>query len=240
MSVRFDADADILKRTASLPAATAYSACGWAIPAGLTGTQAIQNLVDAEGSSLDRVQLAFVGADLFIIASNGSFTGGWFTGINSTPMFWAVTCDGTTRTAYAANLSDASLSTGSVAGSSFTPGLMCLANRYTNGGEGFNGTVSAVKAWDAVLTQAEIEQERWTILPRRFADLHLWTPMFPGSGERVRDYSGNGKDWTEGGTLADEDGPPVSWGASSIMLPFAAASGIAIPVLMRQYQQRWK
>jgi hypothetical protein len=26
-------------------------------------------------------------------------------------------------------------------------------------------------------------------------------PLFPGSGERVKDYSGLGRDWTEGGTL---------------------------------------
>ena len=43
-----------------------------------------------------------------------------------------------------------------------------------------------------------------------------WWPIFPGSGERVRDYGASGRDWTEGGTLTDEAGPPVPWGFSTV------------------------
>jgi hypothetical protein len=76
-----------------------------------------------------------------------------------------------------------------------------------------NIRVAYQKAWSAALTAAEVAQEMYTVRPRRLSNLYGWWPGRPGSGERAKDYSGNGRDWTEGGTLTDEDPPPIPWGA---------------------------
>lgn len=86
-----------------------------------------------------------------------------------------------------------------------------------------DGRYAGLKEWSVYLTDAELLQEAMSLLPRKLDSLHAWYPMLPGSGERTRDYGGGGYDWTEAGTLSDEDHPPVSWGAPSIWLPYAAS-----------------
>ena len=76
----------------------------------------------------------------------------------------------------------------------------------------FSGRIQYIKIWNTALTAAEIAQEVYTVAPRKLDSLWGWYPTRPGSGERAKDYSGNGRDWTEGGTLTDDDPPPVSWG----------------------------
>lgn len=87
------------------------------------------------------------------------------------------------------------------------------------------GDVCAIKAWSAALTEAEIQAEMQTIAPRRAADVYAFWPVFPGSGERTRDYGGSGHDWTESGTIDDNAPPPVSWGAGAWLLSHIAAGG---------------
>jgi hypothetical protein len=81
-----------------------------------------------------------------------------------------------------------------------------------------NGVVQAanLKVWATALTQAEVQQEMRMVRPARYANLNLWTPNWPGSGERTRDYSGNGHDWSETGTPGDGASPPVSYGAPAL------------------------
>lgn len=97
--------------------------------------------------------------------------------------------------------------------------------------EPLDGRVAAIKIYDVALTADEVKQEMHTIRPVRYADLNAWYPIFPGSGERVLDYSGLGRNWTEAGTLSDEDPPPVSYGGSAFFTALAAAAGpIAVNV----------
>jgi hypothetical protein len=83
---------------------------------------------------------------------------------------------------------------------------------------------SAMKAWSTNLSQAEIASEMRVIRPVRLSNLYAWWPCFPGSGERARDYSGNGRNWAEGGTLTDEDPPPVGWGAPVLLVQQATTA----------------
>lgn len=82
-----------------------------------------------------------------------------------------------------------------------------------------NGRVAGIKAWSVGLTQPQVANERFTLIPRRLANPYAWWPCFPGITDRLRDYSGNGRNWTEGGTLTDEAGPPVAWGLSAPSQP---------------------
>lgn len=93
---------------------------------------------------------------------------------------------------------------------------------------------AAVKAWSTSLTLAEVQNERFTILPKRMADLYGVWPCFPGATERLLDYNGNVRPWTEAGTLTDEEGPPVVWGLSvgySPVISAAVVNNIRVPVV---------
>jgi len=92
-------------------------------------------------------------------------------------------------------------------------------------GEWLNGRLAHVKIWNAQLTQAEIQQEMYTIRPQRYANLWCWMPMIETGGSRDSEWSGSGNTWTENGTLSDEAGPPVSWGVAPWVVPFVASGG---------------
>lgn len=213
MAVRFDAQADTLTRTASLPAISAFSACGWtrASAAGGSGLELVcalattdlsgHILISREGTAIWMEIAGQAGSSLITGANNGV----WF--------FWAMTnASGTNNfKGYAALASADGLSTVSRNGATFTPQQMLLS--INDAAYYFNGVHAALKVWDAVLTQAELEAERWSYAPVRRANLHLWTPLVD-TDNSTRDYSGNGRNWTAGGTLTSEDGPPILWGPS--------------------------
>jgi hypothetical protein len=111
--------------------------------------------------------------------------------------------------------------TNDVSARSAITGMYSLANGTTT--EWLDGRVASLKAWTRALTLSEVQSEQNTIRPRDATSLYGWWTLFPGSGERVRDYSGNGRDWTETGTLTDEDGPPVSYRGPRLWVPQAPA-----------------
>jgi concanavalin A-like lectin/glucanase superfamily protein len=76
------------------------------------------------------------------------------------------------------------------------------------GSQWLNGCVTGVRLWQATLTQAELENEAWTYLPRRTANLTAW---YPQVRTETVDYSGNGRTLSGGSGAATEDGPPVAW-----------------------------
>lgn len=92
------------------------------------------------------------------------------------------------------------------------------AGRSSSNIEPSNSRVAAIKAWSTNISLAQLQNEMRVIRPIRTSNLYGFWPCFPGSTERLRDYSGNGRNWTESGTLTDEDPPPVSWGAQSFYI----------------------
>lgn len=77
-------------------------------------------------------------------------------------------------------------------------------------GDWFNGSIAAVKIWDAVLTLAEIQAERNTYAPVRTAN--VWANYQFRNGPQISDDSSNGRNLTAGaGTPAvDTAGPPIT------------------------------
>lgn len=86
------------------------------------------------------------------------------------------------------------------------------------------GDYGIAKFYTAALSADEIYREVNSIRPTRLSDLYAWLPTFPGSGERNRDYSGNGRNFAENGTLSDTDHPPVSWGNKTWVIPWQVVS----------------
>jgi hypothetical protein len=210
---------------------------------------------DASGDSLSRARLAgakTVMAWIYLAADRNDYT--VFFGLGSNELI-GTGSDGTTLIHYdgAVERTSSNLATGTwyhlayvSAGDAISNGFTVYLNgvsSITTGGrsgtsagtnmylgndeysEWLNGRLAHIKVWSAALTQTEVQQEMYSIRPHRFANLHSWLPTIDTGSARTTDYAGQGNGWTANGTLADEAGPPVGWGAPVWVVPFVAASG---------------
>lgn len=87
------------------------------------------------------------------------------------------------------------------------------------------GRMAHIKMWNAALTAAEIQQEIYTIRPQRLTNLWSWLPVIETGTARTNEWSGSGNTWTQGGSVVDEDGPPVAWGSAPWFPSFVASGG---------------
>lgn len=234
MSVRFDASADALSRTANLPPIGTFTITGWGYRSVDRGS--FETLFAfGPGSGSSYYQLFVNSSDQFRVWNGTGSSAGTTVLSTGTWYHLALVVEGT-GTNQCKSYLDGVLNTTTDGNAALTAGKLWLAN--DNDTEWLNGRLCAVKIYDVALTAAEVAQEMHGIRPTRFADLNGWYPTFPGSGERGRDYSGSGRDFTEEGTLTDEDPAPVSWSAPVLLLPFAAATAAAASVLPRRNPMR--
>lgn len=106
----------------------------------------------------------------------------------------------------------------------FTDASTITNTRLYYGGNDFLDPVDApaieigvCKIWDGVaLTETEILREMTVIRPVRYENIHAWHPMWSFTAINIRDYSGNGFNWTEQGVIASVKGPHISFGGSHI------------------------
>lgn len=219
MAIRFDASGDSLRITSNpLNYNADYTICGWfrmttdtntyTTPLGIFGA--------TEDYYCDALECDTDGTTLMVTSNRSS--GFAYTNIGSlstaTWYYLALSRSGSSLTGKIITTAGAvTTQTITKATGGESVDVMTISEWGNAGGELWNGRVCAVKAWSAALTEVEIINEMWTIAPRRGSNLYGWWPMFPGATERLADYSGNAHPWTAVGTLADEDPPPVSWGA---------------------------
>lgn len=224
MAIRFDAAADRLLRTSDLPDYTSpYTwMCWFYLASDLNATSTILSLSRDTGN-VDDLRTATDGVTL-AIRSRTSGAGGNVNGSTISIGTWyhvaMVRASATSLLMYLNGVQDAEATT-SAAGRDVAT-RMELGAQFATDSNRMDGSVAAKKCWLTNLSQAEVVNEMYTFLPRRLANLYGWWPGLPGSGERIKDYSGNGRDWSEAGTLADEAHPPISWGASNLFqAPFS-------------------
>lgn len=228
MAVRFDANSDRLLRTSDLiDYNAAYTLMGWIyLSSDLNTAVRIFNLNNNTLTDEDMLGLDVNGTTLrarAIIAGSGNFS----TGSNLSVATWyhlAMVRDAAAALKIYLNAALDTTGTRNITGRTANTRLEIGAATGGNSNR-FDGRVAYIKAWSAALTLEEVAQEMNVIRPVRTENLYGWWPTFPGSGERAADYSGNGRNWTEGGTLTDEDPPPVSYGARFWVVPFVAAGG---------------
>lgn len=217
MADRFDASGDKLTaNTNLLSSSRGATMCGlFRIAVDRNDWSTVMSLSSgnpASGNKYIYIQTDTTGTDfhLYVEAAGDSSL---FTATVGTWYFMAITSSATgTVKAYYAAVGATSLNvvTSGTTVSSWTPDLMAFGDSAWTG-EWLNGNCAGLKAWSAELTQAELEAEMFFLLAQRAANLNRSVPCFAGSGERARDYSGNGYHLTEGGTLTDENDPPVLW-----------------------------
>lgn len=224
MAIRFNAQADYLERTASLPASNSIAACGWikqySRPAssgpmvfflGNSGTTNYFGLIMADKGDGNAYVFDHLGAQAIgACPADGTW------------IFWFIMYDGQYLQAGFQAAGAATLTSNYLTRSySFTPALMALsgiglAENY------LDATIGPVKIWGSVFaTNAELDAERLQYLPSKLTNLHLFSPFINTGGTSFLDISGNGRNWTEGGTVTDEDGPPIPWkmGRHRVLIP---------------------
>lgn len=225
MAIRVDAAGDGLTRTTNLPSISAFTMMGWfyLVNAPASGTWNTPFMIGTttSGQWFGLQIQGPSGSTIFDIWANGGDAVG--TTIISIGAWhhYALTYDGTTLRAYLDGTQECTFAGGPGALSSQ---VMKFGHDIETPDEHIDGRMMAIKVWSAALSAAEVASEMQTILPKRLANLNTFTPGFPGSGERARDYSGVGGNWTEDGTLTDEDPAPISWGGR-IITPMRPAAG---------------
>ncbi len=108
--------------------------------------------------------------------------------------------------------------------------ISASADRWTN------GIFSNIKIWDRALTAAEIAVETLSPIVYNPSKINGWYPTPTGSTERLRDFSGNGNNWTlSGSSLIDSVNAPVQSFMQQRYVPFEiiAAGGVGLPFFMQ-------
>lgn len=103
-----------------------------------------------------------------------------------------------------------------------TWGLERIGNGASAAVNWVNGRFAAWKAWTAALTVEEIRTEMRCMVPVRGSNLHSWHPWLTHTP--LNDY---GQAWTASGTLTTENGPPLPWSVRQPVMPRVSAAVVS-------------
>lgn len=220
-ATRISASGENLNRTTNLPQSTAFTVCGWfyVVNDRAGNWRFFVGLEDAVSSSSAYYLLGWSNVNAFYIASS---SGNTIFGTNppfQTWIYFAIVGDGNCYWINPTNMTVNSDSIVSVP--TMTEAFLPLGNDSYD--EWVDCRLSDIKVYSLNLTQAEIEREMKFVLPQKKEGLDSYHPNLPGSPERGRDYSGNGNDLAEAGTLTDEDPPTIKF-VRNLMPPLLAQS----------------
>lgn len=233
MAVTFNGTQNVA-RTANVPDDALFTACGWAIRAN-TGVE--QPLFTLLNNSFQGVVYStdLDGSGVMIYASNTYEE----TVVNNSvaagvPFFWAIKSSGTGATQTQGYFRAASSNTLTVVNLGYTRGAITPTGFSIGAfvGEtvnGFQGRIWNVKIWDRALTDDELLIEsyyRRVVFPANI-NVHYWLR----SASDTADRSGNGRNPTVSGTLADGDEPVALWvPRRRIFVPVASEGGEPIEI----------
>ena len=220
---------DYLRRSANVPSPTSFTICGWvkqtASPTAIASIFAIDRLTS------HYCELVWDNADSqWHIENNSGDKANLIAPTNNVWYFLAFTCEGTGSTDLKGYVSAEASSgwdgTGSVAGKAFTSTVLTIgSNNFT---QPMNGCeFSNILVYNSALSSAALLNQKRRFLPFVTANINIWSPFIDTGENDFIDYSGNGRNWTETGTVSTGAAdPPISWGAPSrrIIIPLGAAS----------------
>ena len=225
MAIRFSADGEYLSRTSNvINANSAYTVMAWMYYIATSTSWTTPWMFGSTNySASDYIQINNEPTRSFIQGVNGTETAVG-TATASTWMHLAMVRQSTTSLVCYIDGAVTTATTTNVAARAATTTMQIGAE--LGGSALIDSRWMAVKAWSWALTANEILSEMRVIRPGALASLYGWWPMLPGANERVRDYSGNGYNWTEAGTLSDENPHFIAWGAPLWTVPYSSAVAV--------------
>lgn len=213
-AVRFDASGEKYSRSASGLGASAFTRCCWVKLAADRNTYSMVLGCDNAGGNYNSLGMLANGTQPGNLRNIGD---GGVTGVDFTVGTWYFLADwhpvgaNTTGGWYWQTEGQSTLN----AFSSSVNGTNDLADAWSFiiGNDGFNswlnGSIAQVRAWAAVLTQAELLAEYHATSPVRTAN--LWAAYSFAAGPQTTDDSGNGRTLTAAGTpTLDSAGPTIT------------------------------
>lgn len=219
MSITFDTAADRLLRTSDLlNKNTAYTWMGWFYPTAVSGTHTLFSLNDNAGN-YDFIGL-ISGLTLYIETQDLSTSLSTLAAANA---WYHITiqraADGNSLHLYINGVEDG-VGFSDIAGGRAPATRMEMGGFESGNANPFVGNEAYIKAWNAALSGAEILAEVNSAAAVRTSNLYgEWkTPL---GATRTADTSGNGRDWTEVGTLTDSSDYP--FGGSTPLIPVIMA-----------------
>ena len=228
MAVSFGASGRYLRRTTNLPTSTSFTVAAWVYWTSIRNTyNYVFELGDSVTNAGTYCVLGHSNATSMEISTGGNF-GTFGTNVSSaTWTFAAITCAGTGATdfkGYWRAVTGATFNTTSTTGPSFTPAVLYVGNDSYD--EYPDARIGPVYVFNRALGADELFRLSMQSLPLVRNGLQIYSPLW--SPSHVLDLSGNGYDWTVGGTLSAADGPPIPWQRQLWVAPFvgAGASGI--------------
>jgi hypothetical protein len=234
MAVRFSATGEHYTASPALGVQANVTMAGWAKLSSNRGGAAFQCLWGVDNGAADSlyaetnndgVSLRLVWDNANVSSSVTLTVGTWY--------FVAFVASGATGTLYVRAASATSFTTVAWSGASTNTNVANVKIGEFAGltTEWLDGCVSAVKMWTATLTQADLEQEMWSYMPVRTANLQGWWPLI--IPETV-DYSGNGATLSGGSGTTQEDGPGIPWRSAVVGHQYVSdATGIFDPEVLQ-------
>jgi hypothetical protein len=208
MAVRFDASGESYSRTLSLGSITTFTVSFWVKLASNRAISTILWQIDSGSANWLAVR-AWDGTSLAVETD-----GGWnsLLGHTLTVGTWCyIGVCAQTSGALNTVIGDAggtlTASTPNFGATTFNGNLLRIGVGGASTGW-VDGSIAAFKAWNAVLTTAELDLEARAYQPRRTTNLLGWYPFLTPS---TVDLSGLGNTLTGGTGATTEDGPPIGW-----------------------------
>lgn len=224
-SIRFDAAADLLLRTTSMPGAGSLTRAIWVYRVSNLAADEAYWYMDNNGGAFSATYIGLLVLDTANTWGQESQIGTSQTGSGPTATIatWTHVTQVFDDTANVTNLYvNGVLQSGAQApsqtGSTGTWNYEVLGNLSSGAGVRLDGRLSSVKIWvGAALTAAEIQAEMKYMVPIRRANLHSYSPL--RTATELTSYLG-GANWTASGTLTTEADPPVSVSPGNAFLSF--------------------
>lgn len=222
----FDNSADLISLDSqTLP----YTFCGWAKLNTDTNNRAslcmADNNVDWNGLGINTDGTTLIGyTTTTTVGVNGSVAltlGNYF--------FWAITRNNTDNffTWYYSDLGSNTFVSITELGTLAVNGFSVKIGN-NDGLFFFSGAVGIIKKFNRQLFANDLAIEKESILPRSSGCVGWWPTFHTNTiADAVIDYSGNGANWTIGGTLTSEENPPIPWGTT--WFPGSFEGGSASP-----------
>jgi len=201
MALISNASGDYIRRTANLPASTAFTMAGWFYR--VTDRNAYESFFElTNGTGYQDIQATT--SNVLELNGNDHATQSWSSEPPTGEWFYlAHTSDASNHKGYWYDSTKTIVEgvKSATRTSSYTPTEMgVLGNVAFN--EWVNGKCAYVRVWDAVLSQSEIEAEMASRRPVRTTNLN--TAIMSRTGT---DVSGNARDWTLNSITVDTDAP---------------------------------